>query len=124
MLATVSKANHLLIYDVHDSNIGRNIELFDRSRTNMMNNDFVFDISWDHKNCYLIAASSARFLRLWKIDKSERSHRVVTGSVFMIIEKSYGHVLCLSWSLANNKLATGYEDGSIVVFDAVEQNCH
>jgi WD40 repeat protein len=127
--ATANKCNYLEIYEFNNNNNDKRIQIitqgkiFDRSRRNMMNNDYILCLQWNknqqiynNKYCDILAMGSIRYLRLWKISNSNDK---IHADLYLIIEKTYGHITSISWNYNNNSFSAGYQDGTIILWDSI-----
>ena len=126
--ATANKCNYLEIYEFSDDKSVQLInqgKIFDRSRRNMMNNDYILCLQWNknqhtynNKYCDILAMGSIRYLRLWKISKSNDSNKI-HADLYLIIEKTHGHCTSISWNHDNNSFSAGYQDGTLILWDSI-----
>jgi WD40 repeat protein len=129
--ATATKSNNLQIYEIQSRHPGNTLEVtltsdtFDRSRRNMMCNDYILSLAWSQRNGDILAMSSVRYLRIWRTfyEEGKTSNRLGVD-LYMIIEKTYGKVHTVSWNTANNTLCAGYGDGTVLLWDSVEKESH
>jgi WD40 repeat protein len=129
--ATATKSNNLQIYEIQSRNPGNTLDVtltsdtFDRSRRNMMCNDYILSLAWSQRNGDILAMSSVRYLRLWRtFSEVGRSSNRLCAELFMIIEKTHGNVQTISWNISNNTLCAGYGDGTVFLWDSVEKESH
>ena len=86
-----------------------------------MCNDYILSLAWSQLDGEVLAMSSIRYLRLWRISSEmEGSSSKLHAEIYMIIEKGHGNVQSLCWSV-NNNLCAGYEDGTVLLWDSVDE---
>lgn len=132
--ATSTKSNFFQIYEIHPmqsnqtnsfgASVLLSVNIFDRSRRNMMCNDYIFSVAWSQRSGDLVLMTSVRYLRLWRVSttlnpSSKRRNMYFDAELFMVLEQSCGSVYFGCWNDVSNTFTVGYEDGSIIAWDSV-----